>query len=199
VAGFSLGCGNAVGGADLKPGETVLDLGSGGGLECFIAAREVGPAGRVIGVDMTPEMLARARSAADRLGSGNVEFREGFIESLPVESGTIDVIISNCVINLSPDKPSVLSEMHRVLKPGGRIAISDVVAGREVPKDVRQDMNLWSSCASGALGAGEWERGLLELGFVNVAIAARAGDDSWSAVIPDAGLFSALITARKQE
>jgi SAM-dependent methyltransferase len=199
VASFSLGCGNAVGGADLKPGETVLDLGSGGGLECFIAARAVGPAGRVIGVDMTPEMLTRARASADRMGLSNVEFREGYIESLPVEPGSVDVIISNCVINLSPEKSAVISEMQRVLKPGGRLAISDVVAGRAVSAEARGDMQLWSSCASGALSVTEWERGLLEMGFENIRIAARLGDDSWGEIIPDAELFSALITAKKRE
>lgn len=199
VAAFSLGCGNAVGGADLQPGETVVDLGSGGGLECFIAARAVGSQGRVIGIDMTPEMLTRARTAAVRMGLPNVEFREGYIEALPVVSGTVDVVISNCVVNLSPDKPAVLAEMHRVLKPGGRIAISDVVAGSSVPEESRADLQLWSSCASGALSVEEWQRGLSELGFDDVRISARLGDDSWSAVIPDAGLFSALITASKQK
>ncbi|HUF38396.1 MAG TPA: arsenite methyltransferase [Anaerolineales bacterium] len=199
VAAFSLGCGNAVGGASLQPGETVLDLGSGGGLECFIAAREVGETGRVIGIDMTPEMLVRARAAADRMGLANVEFREGYIEALPVDSQTVDVIISNCVINLSPDKNAVLAEMHRVLKPGGRLAISDVVAGREVPGEAREDMRLWSSCASGALPIDDWERGLLALGFENIHITARAEDDTWSAAVPEAELFSALITAIKSE
>jgi len=199
VAGFSLGCGNAVGEAGLRAGETVLDLGSGGGLECFIAARRVGEGGRVIGVDMTPEMLDRARAAAGRMGLANVEFREGLIESLPVETATVDVIISNCVINLSPNKPAVLAEMQRVLKPGGRLAISDVVARDAVPDEFRRDMSLWSSCASGALSIVEWEQGLLEFGFEDIRLAARADDDSWSAVLPETELFSALITARKRE
>ena len=198
VASFSLGCGNAVGGAGLMPGETVLDLGSGGGLECFIAARAVGESGQVIGVDMTPEMLTRARKAADRMGLANVEFREGLIEALPVDSAAVDVIISNCVINLSPDKPAVLSEVHRVLKPNGRLAISDVVTRTVVPEEFRQDLSLWSGCASGALSVADWEQGLLELGFENVQIAARADDDSWSEIIPETELFSALITARKR-
>ena len=199
VATFSLGCGNAVGGADLQPGETVLDLGSGGGLECFIAARLVGEGGRVIGVDMTSEMLDRSRAAAGRMGLANVEFREGLIESLPVETAAVDVIISNCVINLSPNKPAVLAEMQRVLKPGGRLAISDVVSRDAVPDEFRRDMSLWSSCASGALSLMEWKQGLLELGFEDIRIAARADDDSWSAILPETELFSALITARKRE
>lgn len=197
VANFSLGCGNAVGGAALQPGETVLDLGSGGGLECFIAAREVGEAGRVIGVDMTPDMLARARNAAARMGFDQVEFREGAIEALPVESGSVDVIISNCVINLSPDKPAVFREMFRVLKPGGRLAISDVVAQEAVQDAYRADLALWSACASGALSIDEWVRGLEAAGFDKVRLDERAEDGSTLEPLPGNRLFSGLIRAVK--
>lgn len=197
VAGFSLGCGDAVSLAGLRPGETVLDLGSGGGLECFLAARQVGEAGRVIGVDMTPEMLQRARQARDRLGLSNVEFRQGYIEDLPVEDASVDVIISNCVINLSPDKPAVMREMFRVLKPGGRIAISDIVTHGEMPDELKSDMDLWSECASGALPAHEWENGLRKLGFVEVRVEPNGQQHDWLEKIPAGTPFSASITARK--
>jgi SAM-dependent methyltransferase len=176
VADFSLGCGDAVSLAALQPGEVVVDLGSGGGLECFIAARQVGGTGHVIGVDMTPEMLARARQAAERMGLWNVEFREGYIEDMPVENESVDAIISNCVINLSPDKSLVLREMHRVLKPGGRIAIA---------------------CASGALPVDEWEVGLRGLGFVEVSIEPNGQTHEWLSKLPIGMPFSAAITARK--
>jgi SAM-dependent methyltransferase len=197
TAGFSLGCGNAVSAARLQPGETVLDLGSGGGLECFIAARQVGAAGRVIGIDMTPAMLQRARDSAARMGIANVEFRDGFIEALPVQDASVDVVISNCVINLSPDKPAVLREMWRVLKPGGRIAISDVVSRGVIPEAVRGDAALWSACAAGALPVEEWLGGLESLGFEAVSVEANGEDFDWLKAVPEGQPFSAIVSAYK--
>jgi arsenite methyltransferase len=150
-ANLGLGCGDPTLDADLKPGQTVLDLGSGAGVDCFLAARRVGPEGTVIGVDMTDEMLAKARSNARRGGFSNVEFRKGEIENLPVESETVDRIISNCVINLAPDKARVFAEAYRVLKPGGAITVSDVVSIGEIPGSVRSDMEAWAGCVAGAL------------------------------------------------
>ncbi len=197
VANFSLGCGNAVEAARLQPGEVVIDLGSGGGLECFIAARQVGAEGKVIGIDMTPDMLARARSSAERMGFQNVLFRQGYIEDLPLEDRIADAIISNCVINLSPDKNAVMAEMWRVLKPGGRIAISDVVTQGEIPADQRADMDLWSECASGALPVKSWRDGLRELGFEDVRIEHNGEGHDWLERIPLGTPFSATILATK--
>ena len=175
----------------------MVDLGSGGGLECFIAAKQVGETGHVIGVDMTPEMLSRARQAGERMGLGNVEFREGYIEDIPVESDSVDVIISNCVINLSPDKSLVLREMQRVLKPGGRIAISDIVTKGQIPDALKSNMELWSACASGALPVAEWEEGLRGLGFVDIRIEPNGQTHEWLSKLPFGMPFSAAITARK--
>jgi arsenite methyltransferase len=169
VANFTAGSGDPVSLAKLKPGETVLDLGSGGGLDCFLAARLVGEGGHVIGVDMTPEMLERARSNKQRLNAQNVEFRDGFLESLPVDDRSIDAIISNCVINLSPNKPQVFREMMRVLKPGGRIAVSDVVANHPLPKEAGQGED-WCGCTAGALTDKEYTRELQEAGFTDIHI-----------------------------
>lgn len=169
-ADMLLGCGNPGAIASLKPGEVVLDLGSGGGFDCFLAARQVGETGRVIGVDMTSDMLAKARENAIKGGYSNVEFRLGEIEHLPVADNTVDVIISNCVINLSPDKRAVFREAYRVLKPGGRLAISDTVATAPLPEDVRQDMALWSACVSGAATIAELEEMLRESGFEQIRI-----------------------------
>jgi SAM-dependent methyltransferase len=198
VAHFSLGCGNPIGVAALQPGETALDLGSGGGLDCFLAARQVGESGRVIGVDMTAEMLERARAAASRLGIRNVEFREGYLESLPVEDDSVDVVISNCVINLSPDKPQVFREVFRALKPGGRVAVSDIVTNGPLPEELQKDMAAWGACVAGALDVAEYTTGLAEAGFTDVKVQPK-GDAS--EIIEAAGLkgkiFSATITARK--
>ncbi|NJN43741.1 MAG: arsenite methyltransferase [Anaerolineae bacterium] len=198
VAEFSLGCGDAVSLAALQPGEVVVDLGSGGGLECFIAAKQVGETGQVIGVDMTPEMLNRAREAGKRMGLHHVEFREGYIENMPVESESVDVIISNCVINLSPNKPLVLAEMHRVLKTGGRIAISDIVTKGEIPEEMKMDMELWSECASGALPVEEWKSGLAGLGFEDIRIVPTGQTHEWLGKLPVGMPFSASITAQKK-
>lgn len=170
---LGLGCGNPGAIAAIKPGEVVLDLGSGAGMDCFLAAKKTGATGRVIGVDMTSEMIAKARINAARIGLGNVEFRLGEIERLPVEADSVDVIISNCVINLSPDKLAVWREAHRVLKPGGRVAIADVVARGPVPEGIRADVNLWSCCAAGAQSLNELRSTLAEAGFSRIDIRPR--------------------------
>ena len=172
-ADLGLGCGNPGAIAALQPGETVLDLGSGAGFDAFLSARAVGPEGRVIGVDMTPEMVSKARANAEAGGYPNVDFRLGEIEHLPVGDGTVDVIISNCVINLSPDKAAVFREAYRVLKPGGRLAISDVVASAELPADVAGDMALYSGCMAGASLIADLESMLAAAGFADIAIAPK--------------------------
>lgn len=170
---MGLGCGNPQAIANLKAGETVLDLGSGGGFDCFLAARQVGDSGKVIGVDMTPTMVSKARANAEKGGYRNVEFRLGEIENLPVADGTVDAIISNCVINLSPNKHRVFAESYRVLKPGGRLAISDVVAFAELPEDFRLDMALFTGCMAGASQISEVEEMLRTNGFEQIRIAPR--------------------------
>ncbi len=172
-ANMGLGCGNPQAIASLQAGETVLDLGSGGGFDCFLAAQAVGEHGQVIGVDMTPEMVSKARRNASEAGLGNVEFRLGEIEHLPVADGSIDVIISNCVINLSPEKERVFADAFRVLKPGGRLAISDVVATAEIPPEVKQDFALYSGCVAGASSIDELESMLDRVGFVRVLVRPR--------------------------
>ena len=169
-ANLGLGCGNPQAIAAMQPGETVLDLGSGAGFDCLLAARQVGPTGRVIGVDMTHEMLAKARANAAKLGAANVEFRLGEIEHLPVADATVDVILSNCVINLVPDKAQVFREAFRVLKPGGRLAISDVVNTRPLTDDLAQDHDLVCGCIAGAAPAAQVEAWLTEAGFTAIRI-----------------------------
>ncbi len=169
-ANMGLGCGNPQAIASLQTGETVLDLGSGGGFDCFLAAKAVGEQGHVIGVDMTPEMVSQARINAADSGFNHVEFRLGEIEALPVADGQVDVIISNCVINLSPEKRNVFSEAFRVLKSGGRLAISDIVATAELPDSVRQDMALLTGCMAGASSIHELESMLAEVGFTEIRI-----------------------------
>lgn len=166
VANFTEGSGDPVSLAKLQKGETVVDLGSGGGLDCFLAARQVGENGHVIGVDMTPQMLERARANQARLQARNVEFRQGYLEALPVEDASVDVILSNCVINLSPDKPRVFNEMKRVLKPGGRIAVSDMVANRP-PLHLDPDED-WCGCTSGALTDQQLREELTQAGFTDI-------------------------------
>ena len=167
---MGLGCGNPVALAELREGETVLDLGSGGGIDCFLAAQRVGLSGKVIGVDMTPEMIKLARKNASEGNHTNVEFRLGEIEHLPVEDDSIDAIISNCVINLSPDKAQVFCDAFRVLKPGGRISISDIVAVAEIPQEMRDNMALIAGCVGNAEHIDVIEQLMLEAGFVDVEL-----------------------------
>ena len=183
----SLGCGNPTAVADLHPGETVLDLGSGGGIDVLLSAKRVGPSGKVYGLDMTEEMLALAIRNRDEAGATNVEFLRGYIEEIPLPANTVDVVISNCVINLSGDKPRVFAETHRVIRPGGRFAVTDIVADRplaERPGDAN-DPALWSACIAGALTREEYRRGLAEAGFEDVEIvdSHTVGDGFWSAII----------------
>jgi len=166
----SLGCGNPTALADLHPGEVVLDLGSGGGIDVLLSAKRVGPTGKAYGLDMTDEMLALARQNQAKAGATNVEFLKGEIENIPLPSQAVDVIISNCVINLSADKGKVLAEAFRVLKPGGRFAVSDVVCRGEIPDAVRHSMELWVGCVAGALDENEYRRLLADAGFVNIDI-----------------------------
>ena len=172
-ADMGLGCGNPRAIASIKPGETVLDLGSGGGFDCFLAAAETGESGQVIGVDMTPTMISKARNNAEKGRYSQVEFRLGEIEYLPVANDTVDVIISNCVINLSPDKKRVFREAFRVLKNGGRLAISDVVASVELPQEIRDDLQLYSGCMAGASHIIELEQILADSGFTDIRIAPK--------------------------
>lgn len=197
VTGFTLGCGDPITLAEIQPGESVLDLGSGGGLDCFLAAKKVGPAGRVIGLDMTPEMLARAQKTAERLGFEQVEFREGYLEEMPVPDGSVDVIISNCVINLSPDKPKVFTEMYRVLRPGGRIAVSDIVTNGELPEVVKENMVAWGACIAGALDQRDYSEGLQAAGFVNVEVSPKGDAGEFLEELLENKIFSASITASK--
>jgi SAM-dependent methyltransferase len=170
VTGISLGCGDPVTLASLQPGQTVLDLGSGGGIDCFLAGKKVGKSGRVIGVDMTPQMLEKARANKAKVGAENVEFRLGEIEHLPVPDQSVDVIISNCVINLSPDKPQVFREAYRVLKSGGKFAVSDIVTDGEVPQDIRRSLESWVGCVAGALDVDEFVQGLGSAGFTDIDV-----------------------------
>jgi len=201
-ADLGLGCGNPQAIAALKPGERVLDLGSGAGFDAFLAARQVGPTGFVIGVDMTPEMVARARANAAKTGLARVDFRLGDIERLPVEDASVDVIMSNCVINLVPDKAAAFREAFRVLAPGGRLAISDMVAIGDLPAAIAADPAAYTGCIAGAAPVAELERTIAEAGFTDVRVAVKAGSRSlvegWS---PGTGaeqyVASALIEAVK--
>ena len=197
ISDFSLGCGNPIAIASLNKGETVLDLGSGGGLDCFLAAKQVGETGYVIGVDMTPEMIEKARTNASKMNLPNVEFRQGYLEQLPVEDDSIDVVISNCVINLTPDKFKVFGEIQRVLKPGKRVAISDVVSNGPVPKALKENVEAWGDCLGGALEIKEYTRGLQEAGFENIKIEPKDAGGKILSKMPFGVPFSALITATK--
>ena len=167
---ISYGCGDPITLASLQPGQTVLDLGSGAGLDCFFAAKKVGETGRVIGVDMTPEMIERAKSSAERLNIQNVEFRQGYLEDLPVESNTVDVIISNCVINLSPDKSKVFTEAFRTLKPGGKLAVSDIVTDGPLPDAIKKSLSAWAGCVAGAVEAEQYIGMMKSVGFMDISI-----------------------------
>jgi SAM-dependent methyltransferase len=167
---MGLGCGNPVALASLREGETVLDLGSGGGIDVFLAARKVGAKGKVIGVDMTEEMVQRARATASKGGYENVEFRLGEIESLPVEDNSVDIILSNCVINLAPDKDKVFREAHRVLRPGGRLMISDLVTDGELPDEIRKSFDAWAGCVAGALEKSQYLDTIRRAGFQKVNV-----------------------------
>ncbi len=170
VTGMSLGCGDPITLASLQPGQVVMDLGAGGGLDCFLAARAVGEDGHVIGVDMTAEMIEKARANQARLGLSNVEFRLGEIEHLPAGDASVDVIISNCVINLSPDKPQVFREAYRVLKPGGRLAVSDIVTNGPLPEEVRLSIEAWAGCLAGAVDVNSYRSALESAGFSDITI-----------------------------
>ena len=193
----SLGCGNPTALAELRPGETVLDLGSGGGIDVLLSARRVGPTGRAYGLDMTDQMLALARKNQQAAGLDNVEFLKGTIEAIPLPDASVDVIISNCVINLSADKDRVFAEASRVLKPGGRLAVSDVVRRREVGDDLRRSMELWVGCVAGALEESDYRGRLAAAGFVGVEVEPtriyRAADAS--AFLADAGFAPEAVAA----
>ncbi|MEW6321396.1 MAG: arsenite methyltransferase [Acidobacteriota bacterium] len=208
----SLGCGNPTALAELREGETVLDLGSGGGIDVLLSARRVGPTGKAYGLDMTDEMLALARDNQRRAGIGNVEFLKGEIEHIPLPDGSVDVVISNCVINLSADKDRVLREAFRVLRPGGRFAVSDIVVrGDDIPAEVRRSMELWAGCIAGALEEGEYRAKLAAAGFVDIdveptriyraadaeAFLGVAGVDPALASAVDGRFMSAFVRARK--
>jgi SAM-dependent methyltransferase len=185
----SLGCGNPLMVAELNPGETVLDLGSGGGIDVLLSARRVGPTGKAYGLDMTDEMLDLARRNATQAGASNVEFLRGQIEDIPLPADSVDVVISNCVINLSTDKPAVFASTFRVLKPGGRIGVADVVADNDLNPAQRAERGDWTGCIAGALSFAEYENGLADAGFVDITITPTHR--------PVQGMHSAIIRARK--
>ena len=208
----SLGCGNPTALAELKAGETVLDLGSGGGIDVLLSARRVGPTGQAYGLDMTDEMLALAEENKRKSGLANVEFLKGEIENIPLPDETVDVIISNCVINLSGDKDRVLREAFRVLKPGGRFAVSDVVVRGEVPAAIRRNLELWAGCIAGALSEADYAKKLADAGFSDISLevtrvycggdaraflASEGGDAEALAEEVDGKFVSAFIRARK--
>ena len=179
VTDISLGCGDPVTLAALTPGQTVLDLGSGGGIDCFLAAKKVGPTGKVIGVDMTAAMIEKARANKEKIGAENVEFRLGEIEHLPVADNTADVIISNCVINLSPDKHQVFREAYRVMKPGGKLAVSDIVTDGPLPDAIKNSLSAWAGCVAGAMDVNDYMGAIEAAGFENVEVRPTYWDESF--------------------
>lgn len=200
VTGLSLGCGDPVTLAGLKPGEVVLDLGSGGGIDCFYAAKMVGAEGYVIGVDMTDDMLEKANANRDKLNMTNVEFRKGHIENMPVDDNSIDVIMSNCVINLSPQKADVFAEAFRVLKPGGRVSISDIVTEGSFTEEQRADANNWAACISGAIDVNEYMDLMRQAGFGSVEVVDKVVAEDKGIVVERGDMpriYSARITAYK--
>ncbi len=184
ITDFSLGCGDPVTLASLEEGQTVLDLGSGGGLDCFLAAKKVGPTGKVIGVDMTASMIEKARANKTKVGAENVEFRLGEIEHLPVGDNRIDVIISNCVINLSPDKPQVFGEAFRTLKPGGKLAVSDIVTDGPLPDEIKNSLSAWAGCIAGAMDVKDYVSAIRDAGFTDIDVTATY----WDQVMIDTAL-----------
>ena len=192
VISMSDGCGNPTGLGMIGEGETVLDLGSGGGIDVFLASKKVGSGGRVIGLDMTPEMIQRARTSAEKAGLSNVEFRSGEIENMPIEAGSVDVIISNCVVCLSPDKGKVFREMFRVLRRGGRLAVADEVALRAFTKEEREDSTKWCSCVTGAITEKEYASALSNAGFTNVYVKQLRKPGELTTAV-----FSAFVSATK--
>lgn len=214
VANTSYGCGDPITLASLQEGQTVLDLGSGAGLDCLLAAQKVGATGRVIGVDMTPEMIQRAQTNAKRVNATNVEFRQGYLEELPVDSNSIDVVISNCVINLAPDKNKVFAEIVRALKPGARLAVSDIVTDGELPDEMKKSLSAWAGCIAGALDVKDYQAMMEFAGLTDIVIAPVYFDKEMiDTVVRDLGdtidlkqysrdelyktVFSAKISARK--
>jgi SAM-dependent methyltransferase len=177
VTGASLGCGSPLAIADLRPGEVVLDLGSGGGIDCFLAAKKVGPQGRVIGLDMTPDMIRLAQRNAKKLAAANVEFRLAEMEDMPLPDESVDVVISNCVINLSPDKDQVFREAYRVLRPGGRLSVSDIVVDGVLPQAIRDRLDAWAACVAGALDEAEYLAKIRAVGFEGVEVLSRDQTD----------------------
>lgn len=201
-ANMGLGCGNPQAIADLKPGETVIDLGSGGGFDCFLSAKAVGETGQVIGVDMTPVMIRKARANAEKINATNVSFRLGEIEYPPIADNTADVIISNCVINLSPDQQQVYREAFRILKSGGRLAISDMVASQPLTDEIRNDLAKYTGCMAGAPVISDLEKMLKEAGFINIKVAPKDESKSfvkdWAPEMPvEEYVLSATIEATK--
>jgi SAM-dependent methyltransferase len=175
-ANMGLSCGNPTATANLKPGEAVVDLGCGGGLDVLLAAKKVGPTGKAIGIDMTPEMLALARRNAEKAGAVNAEFHHATIDKLPLPDASVDCVISNCVINLAPDKPAVFREVARVLKPGGRLAVSDIALKKALPPEVGTDLMAYVGCIAGAISVGDYRRGLAEAGFAHVEVIDTGAD-----------------------
>lgn len=213
VTGLSLGCGDPITLAALQPGQTVLDLGAGGGIDCFLAAQRVGETGRVIGVDMTPAMVEKARANKAKIGAHNVDFRLGEIEHMPVADESVDVIISNCVINLSPDKPQVFREAFRVLRPGGKLAVADIVTQGPLPDEIRESLDAWIGCVAGAMDVNDYVSAIGDAGFEDISYTPVYLDDEMidesakQLGISDASvgegqsirkrIFSAKVSARK--
>jgi SAM-dependent methyltransferase len=199
-ADLGLGCGNPLADAALRPGETVLDLGSGAGVDCFLAAREVGPAGHVVGVDMTPAMVSKARANAARGGYAHVEFRLGEIENLPVAEAVVDCVVSNCVVNLSPDKPRVFREALRALRPGGRLLVSDLVLTRPLAEEQRRDVALYVGCVAGAAMKDEYLGMIRDAGFADVEVveerAYTVGLDALAPGSPERDAFAAVVSVK---
>jgi SAM-dependent methyltransferase len=197
-ANMGLSCGNPTATANLRPGEVVVDLGSGGGLDVFLAAQKVGPTGRAIGIDMTPDMIELARRNAEKAGAANVEFRLGTIDRIPLPDASADVVISNCVINLAPDKRAVFREIARVLKPGGRLAVSDIALKKPLPPEVAHDLMAYVGCVAGAIEIDAYRRGLADAGFDDVAVIDSGADlNAYSKIEGQGGCCSPAMAAQQ--